>query len=188
MSLPQEPRSWQKPGFLVSTDKTLLSIPSINHAFGLDMIYWTQPVPDAILQTIIDNSFCFGLYKIKSITDQNGTDSTDASRHQLRQPFQAKDLIQIGFARVVGDMVTFAYFTDLYVLPEYQGVGVGGWIIDCLAELLDEMPYLRWAMLRTSMEKSRDAYVKRLGMAVLPSGDIKDGPVMMGRKGKVGGP
>lgn len=85
-------------------------------------------------------------------------------------------------------MVTFAYFTDLYVLPEYQGLGVGGWIIDCLAELLDEMPYLRWAMLRTSMEKSRDAYVKRLGMAVLKSGDIKEGPVMMGRKGRVGGP
>lgn len=184
MSLPKEPRSWQKPGFLVSTDKSLLSIPSINHAFSLDIIYWTQPVPDTVLQTIIDNSFCFGLYQI--ITTTNGTDSTNEQPPQ--QPFQAKDLKQIGFARVVGDMVTFAYFTDLYVLPEYQGLGVGGWIIDCLAELLDEMPYLRWAMLRTSMEKSRDAYVKRLGMAVLKSGDIKEGPVMMGRKGRVGGP
>lgn len=61
-------------------------------------------------------------------------------------------------------------------------------MIDCIGELLGEMPYLRWAMLRTSMEKSRDAYVKRLGMAVLRSGDIEDGPVMMGVKGKKGGP
>jgi hypothetical protein len=54
-----------------------------------------------------------------------------------------------------------------------------------MGELLEEMPYLRWAMLRTSMEASQSAYEKRLGMAVLQSEDIKKGPVMMGRKGRV---
>jgi hypothetical protein len=184
MSLPKDPRSWQKSGFLISTDKSLLSIPAINHAFSLDIIYWTQPVPDNIMQGIVDNSFCFGLYEI--VTSHK--DTTDDSQQQQEPTFQAEDLKQIGFARIVGDMVTFAYLTDLYVLPEYQGQGVGGWIIDCIGEMLEEMPYLRWAMLRTSMEKSRDAYVKRLGMAVLQSGEIENGPVMMGRKGKKGGP
>lgn len=179
MSLPKKPRSWQRPGFVVSTDKTLLSLPAINHAFGLDIVYWTRPVPDDILQSIIDNSFCFGLYEISH--KQDGS----ANGHQGPK---ADDLKQIGFARIVGDMVTFAYLTDLYILPEYQGLGLGGWIIDCIGELLEEMPYLRWAMLRTSMEKSQSAYEKRLGMAVLQSGDIKNGPVMMGRKGRVGGP
>ena len=178
MSLPKEPRSWQKAGFLISTDKTLLSVSAINHAFGLDIVYWTQPVPEDVVQNIIDNSFCFGLYGVNgNQNDSNG-----------QQDPKATDLKQIGFARIVGDMVTFAYLTDLYVLPEYQGRGLGGWMIDCMGELLEEMPYLRWAMLRTSMEASQSAYEKRLGMAVLLSGDIKKGPVMMGKKGRVGGP
>lgn len=61
-------------------------------------------------------------------------------------------------------------------------------MIDCIGEVVDQMPYLRWAMLRTSLEQSRVAYEKRLGMKVLLSGDIKDGPVMMGKKGVAGGP
>jgi hypothetical protein len=183
MSLPKDPRSWQKSGFLISTDKSLLSIPAINHAFSLDIIYWTQPVPDNIMQGIVDNSFCFGLYEVTT-TNPN----PNSTNGQQCETFQKEHLKQIGFARLVGDMITFAYLTDLYVLPGYQGLGHGGWMIDCIGELLGEMPYLRWAMLRTSMEKSRDAYVKRLGMAVLRSGDIEDGPVMMGVKGKKGGP
>lgn len=179
MSLPKEPRSWQKAGFLLSTDKTILSVSAINHAFSLDIVYWTQSVPENVMQNIIDNSFCLGLYEVNN--NQNG--SADG-QHDPR----TDNLKQIGFARIVGDMVTFAYLTDLYVLPEYQGLGLGGWIIDCMGELLGEMPYLRWAMLRTSMEASQRSYEKRLGMAVLQSGDIKKGPVMMGRKGEVGGP
>lgn len=179
MSLPEEPRSWQKPGFLVSTDKSLLSIPAINHAFGLDIVYWTKPVPEGILQKIIENSFCFGLYEVT-----NKPDSVANGHAEVK----ADNLKQIGFARLVGDMVTFAYFTDLYVLPEYQGLKLGGWVIDCIGELLNEMPYLRWAMLRTSLEQSQIAYEKRLGMEVLQSGDVKKGPIMMGRRGKVGGP
>jgi GNAT superfamily N-acetyltransferase len=174
MSLPDKPLTWQRPGFLISTDKTLLSLQSINHAFSLDIIYWTNPVPEPILATIVDNSFCLGLYEIS-----NTSSSTTP---------KPEDLKQIGFARLVGDKVTFAYFTDLYVLPGYQGLGLGGWVIDCIGEVVDQMPYLRWAMLRTSLEESRLAYEKRLGMRVLLSGDIKDGPVMMGKRGVNGGP
>jgi ribosomal protein L27 len=41
-------------------------------------------------------------------------------------------------------------------------------------------------MLRTSVEKSKESYQKRLGMSVLESGDIREGPVMMGKKGRAG--
>ncbi|KAJ5404439.1 hypothetical protein N7509_004310 [Penicillium cosmopolitanum] len=175
MSLPDKSLTWQRPGFLISTDKTLLSLQSINHAFSLDIVYWTNLVPENILSTIVENSFCFGLYEVS-----NSSTTTTTSN--------VEDLKQIGFARLVGDKVTFTYFTDLYVLPPYQGLGLGGWVIDCIGEVVDQMPYLRWAMLRTSLEQSRVAYEKRLGMKVLLSGDIKDGPVMMGKKGVVGGP
>lgn len=190
MSLTQKSQSWQKPGFLISTDKTLLSIPAINHAFGLDLIYWTNPVPETVLQEIVDNSFCLGLYAIcdSSTTPLNAESLSNGDKDKDNFKPDSKKLKQIGFARLVGDLITFAYFTDLYVLPEYQGLGLGGWLIDCIGEVLDGMPYLRWAMLRTSLEKSQIAYERKLGMKVLQSGEIQDGPVMMGKKGRLGGP
>ena len=36
---------------------------------------------------------------------------------------------QIGFARVVTDRATFAYLCDVYVLEEYQGRGLGAWMM-----------------------------------------------------------
>lgn len=173
MSLPNKPLTWHRPGFQISTNKSLLSLDSINHAFSLDTVYWTNPVPTEILAKIVENSFCLGLYEVSN------SSTTDAENPKLEQ---------IGFARLVGDSITFAYFTDLYVLPQYQGLGLGGWVIDCIGEIVDQMPYLRWAMLRTSLEQSRVAYEKRLGMQVLLSGNVRDGPVMMGKRGVTGGP
>ncbi|PYH94533.1 hypothetical protein BO71DRAFT_398805 [Aspergillus ellipticus CBS 707.79] len=92
----------------------------------------------------------------------------------------------MGFAALVTVNVTFAYLTDLFVLPEYQGLGLGGWLLDCGDELLSPLPHLRWVMLRTAMEKSKQSYERGLGMGVLESGDIRQGPVMMGKKGKAG--
>lgn len=182
MSLQTDPQYWSRNGFLISTEKSLLSIPSINHAFGQDFMYWVNPVPDGILKGIVDSSFCFGLYKVihKAIA-ANGSGAKARPGE-----FETNDIEQIGFARLITDNITFAYLTDLYVLPEYQGLGLGGWLIDCVNEVLSKLPYLRWVMLRTSVKKSQDSYTKRLGMSVLESGDIMNGPVMMGKKGRAG--
>ncbi|KAE8381313.1 hypothetical protein BDV26DRAFT_255739 [Aspergillus bertholletiae] len=183
MSLPIEPQVWSRKRFMISTDPTLLSLSAINKAFGEEFIYWARPVPEDVLQGIIDNSFCFGLYELPEASTEN------APIHEGKSTCGVgKDMKQIGFARLVGDKVTFAYLTDLYVLPAYQGFGLGGWLIDCVGEVLKPLPHLRWTMLRTSVEKSQESYEKRLGMAVLKSGHISDGPVMMGRKGVAGGP
>ncbi|KAK9365535.1 hypothetical protein V1509DRAFT_612478 [Lipomyces kononenkoae] len=173
MSLPTEPRFWCRNRFIISTDTQLLSISSINHAFGQDFMYWTGPVPDHVLQNIVNNSFCFGLYEVVHSTINSHVDTSQVVRPEY--------LNQIGFARLITDNVTFAYLTDVYVLPTYQGLGLGGWLIDCIHELLSALPYLRWFMLRTSKEKSKESYEKRLGMSVLQSGNIREGPVMMGR-------
>ncbi|OOF93614.1 hypothetical protein ASPCADRAFT_209558 [Aspergillus carbonarius ITEM 5010] len=163
MSLPTIPQTWHRDEFLISNDKTLLSIPSINAAFNSDDMYWAESFPDNVLQDVINNSFCLGLYTTASKTPK-----------------------QIGFARLVTDNITFAYLTDVYVLPEYQGRGLGGWLLDCMAEVLAPLPYLRWTMLRTSTAKSRESYERRMGMRVLCNGDVKDGAVMMGKKGQGG--
>ncbi|KAE8362751.1 hypothetical protein BDV27DRAFT_146694 [Aspergillus caelatus] len=182
MSLQTDPQCWSRNDFLISTDKNLLSIPSINHAFGQDFMYWVNPVPDHILESVVDRSFCFGLYKVI----HNPVAANGNGAKPQPDEFKTTDIEQIGFARLITDNITFAYLTDLYVLPEYQGLGLGGWLIDCVNEVLSELPYLRWVMLRTSVKKSKDSYTKRLGMGVLESGDIMNGPVMMGKKGRAG--
>ncbi|GES59644.1 GNAT family N-acetyltransferase [Aspergillus terreus] len=163
MALPSEPRVWTKNEFTVSTDRSLLSVDSINAAFAQDFMYWTKPFPDDILRQILDQSFCFGVYKPNPTSD---------------------NLQQIGFARLVTDTITFAYLTDVYILPEYQGLGLGGWLLDCVDELIRPLPYLRWSMLRTSSEKSKQSYEKRMDMVVLDCGNTQEGAIMMGRKGK----
>ncbi|GAM33576.1 hypothetical protein TCE0_011r00574 [Talaromyces pinophilus] len=173
MSLATEPQTWHRDAFIISTDKNLLSIASINAAFGSEFMYWTISIPDQVLKQIIQNSFCFGLFKTPSNQQQEASAG-------------GKDYEQIGFARLVTDSVTFAYLTDVYVLPEYQGVGLGGWLLDCVNESLEALPYLRWTMLRTSSQRSRESYERRMGMSVLSAGEVGDGPVMMGKKGKGG--
>ena len=154
-----EPQTWTRGQYHITSDKSLLDLTAINNAFDQDWIYWTTRAPEEILQQAIQGSFCLGLY--------NTNDNT-----------------QIGFVRLITDNTTFAYVTDLYVLPEYQGTGLGGWLIDCIDEYLEAKPYLRWTMLRTSQGKSREAYEKRLGMVVLESRAEESGPWMMGKKGK----
>lgn len=165
-----KPLSWSRDSYYISSDKNLLSLPAINAAFAQPWMYWTQSFPEATLQDLIDNSFCLGLYKTS--TDPVDVDSTRTATAGE----------QIGFSRLVTDNVTFAYLTDIYVLPEYQGLGLGTWLIECTDEVLRGMPVLRWAMLRTSGERSIERYKKRLGMDVLSSDPIQ-GPAMMGRRG-----
>lgn len=173
MSLPTEPQSWHREGFIISTDKNLLSIPSINTAFGAEFMYWTNSIPEQLLEQIIQNSFCFGLYKAPASQQQEASTGEEEGGYE-----------QIGFARLITDSITFAYLTDVYVLPEYQGVGLGGWLLDCVDESLKVLPHLRWTMLRTSSQRSRESYERRMEMSVLSFGDVRDGPVMMGKRGQ----
>jgi len=41
---------------------------------------------------------------------------------------------QIGFARVVSDLVTFAWIADVIVDPRYRSKGIGKWLMDCVME------------------------------------------------------
>jgi GNAT superfamily N-acetyltransferase len=52
---------------------------------------------------------------------------------------------QIGFARAVSDEVAMAYLADVFVLPEWQGRGLG---TELVREVVDGGPYahLRWLL------------------------------------------
>lgn len=84
--------------FLISDNKAHLSIPTI-HKYLSEESYWAKGRPYNIVARSIDNSMCIGAFT------------------RVRN--------QAGFARVVTDLSTTYYICDLFVLPEYQGNGIG---------------------------------------------------------------
>ena len=87
--------------FLVSDDPDRLDVAAI-HAY-LTRSYWSEGIPLETVRRALSASLCVGLY------------------HEGRQ---------IGLARVITDRTTFAYLCDVYVLEEYQGQGLGTWLME----------------------------------------------------------
>ena len=89
-----------KDQFRVTTDIAQMDLEAI-HAY-LTRSYWAEGISQALMARAMAGSLCFGLF--------------DAAR-------------QIGFARVITDRATYAYLCDVYVLEEYQGRGLGTWMM-----------------------------------------------------------
>lgn len=158
-------------------DKSLLSVVKLNEEFEKDYIYWTTSIPEEELQTAIDSSLCFGLFE--RIHDA----TTDCGNHEASKialPEQSSPLKQIGFARLVTDNVTFFYLCDVFVMPKYQGKGLGSFLVQCIKEVVDGMKHLRRFILMTG-DKNTGKYYERL-MDVKMLGEIGN-VYILGRKG-----
>lgn len=94
---------WRKNSYLVSTDREKLDVKAI-HRY-LTRSTCAKGINLDTVATSIENSLNFGIY-----------------HHDT----------QIGFARLITDFATFAYLCDVYVLEEYQGEGLGRWMMECL--------------------------------------------------------
>lgn len=157
--------TWSKDFYMISTDWTLLPIQKLNEAFASSDMYWALPMPEEVIRETLERSLCFGLY-------EKGTD-------------ERLDLELVGFARCVTDFTTFVYLTDVYVWPTHQGSGLGKWLIMCVQEVIESMPYLRRSMLFTSdWERSVPFYKKLMGMELVGSKDGSEGgPAVLQQKG-----
>lgn len=62
---------------------------------------------------------------------------------------------------MVTDDVTFAYLTDIYILPEHRGRGLRRWMLECLNEIVRGWKYLRRFMFLTT--DAMDLYRHILG-------------------------
>jgi GNAT superfamily N-acetyltransferase len=51
----------------------------------------------------------------------------------------------IGCARAVTDFARFAYLSDVFVLPEHRGHGLGRWLVETMIEH-PEIPGVRWVL------------------------------------------
>lgn len=94
--------TFRKDRYTVTTDPAFFQIDAI-HDF-LSQSSWAPGIDAETVSLSIENSLCFGLL--------------DGSE-------------QIGFVRLVTDHATFGYLCDVYVLEEYQKMGLGRWLIEC---------------------------------------------------------
>ncbi|HKW49081.1 MAG TPA: GNAT family N-acetyltransferase, partial [Gemmatimonadaceae bacterium] len=97
-----EPREWVCGAFVISTDRQRLDI-DVVHRY-LTSSYWAAGMPRALLERGIENSLTFGIY------------------HGDRQ---------VGFARVITDLATYAYLSDVFVLEDSRGQGLSKWLMEC---------------------------------------------------------
>jgi GNAT superfamily N-acetyltransferase len=82
-----------------------------------------------------------------------------------------EQLPQIGFARLITDETTFAYLTDVYILPAYTGKGLGKQLISCVKDQLDQWPHLRGILLYADAGKAVEFYEKFLGTREFTQGE-----------------
>lgn len=96
---------WRKDKYLVSTDKSMLSLEVVSD-FLINKSYWAQDRTREQIENSINNSLCFGVY--------------DGSR-------------QIGFARVVTDYSVMYWLCDVFIDEKYRGQGLGKLLVECVA-------------------------------------------------------
>ncbi|PAE42385.1 GNAT family N-acetyltransferase [Bacillus sp. 7884-1] len=119
--------SWEKDGFLLSTDKQYLDTDVIHHFLSVDS-YWAKGITmEKVKKSIEKSSICFGMYE------------GDPAKGKAKQ---------IGFVRAVTDFVRFAWIMDVFVLHEYRGRGLSKWMMETMVEQ-SELKDVRKMMLCT---------------------------------------
>ena len=88
----------------VSCDKTLLDMNAIHRFLGEEST-WAIGIPFEVVKRSIDNSICFGAYE---------------------------DGEQVGFARVVTDLATYAYLADVFTVTSHRGRGISRRLVEAV--------------------------------------------------------
>ena len=108
---------WSKGDYEISTDPLRIDAPMV-HQFLTDS-YWAIGIPLETVRRSIENSINFGLYHGQQ---------------------------QVGFARIISDLATFAYLADVFVLPAYRGRGLSQWLMECIVSHPDLQGLRRWML------------------------------------------
>ncbi|CRL25196.1 Acyl-CoA N-acyltransferase [Penicillium camemberti] len=165
-----QPKTWTKGEYLVSTDTSLIPIQTLNTWYAGKEFYWAKPMPEPALRETIQNSLCFGLYHNPSQSDKSPENDTSNSTLEF-----------VGFARCVTDYTTFLFLTDVFVLSSIQGLGLGTWLVTCVQEIIETMPYLRRSLLLTGdWKRSVPFYEKVMDMELMVCNPPVDGKDAVG--------
>ena len=123
---------------VVSTDRSRLDLDVI-HGF-LTTAYWSKGVPRETVARSMEHSLCFGAF--------------DGDR-------------QVGFARVISDLTTFAYICDVFALESHRKRGVG----KSLMAAIMAHPELQGLRLWTLFTRDAHGLYRQFGFTSLASAD-----------------
>lgn len=59
-----DPKSWYRDSFMISTAQQLIQLDAVNEAMGSDMMYWAKKMEPKALKKMLGRSLCFGLYEL----------------------------------------------------------------------------------------------------------------------------
>jgi GNAT superfamily N-acetyltransferase len=122
---------WRRGDYSISTDTRYLDLGMIER-FLAEEAYWALGrTAEKVRRSIENSAVCFGVY------------AGDLTQAPVRQ---------VGFARLVSDMATFAWLCDVFVLPEARGHGLGKWLVEVVVETA------RAANVRRVLLATRDAH------------------------------
>jgi GNAT superfamily N-acetyltransferase len=108
---------WKRDVYLISTDPARLDRELIHEFIGSS--YWAARIPRAVVDRSIDHSLPFGLF--------------EGDR-------------QVGFARVISDLATFAYIADVFVLESHRGRGLALWLTQVILSHPELQGLRRWLL------------------------------------------
>lgn len=132
---------------LLSTDRT-----RIDQRAVLEMLHgshWGGAVTADILARSIENSLCVGVY--------------DGGR-------------QLGFARAVTDLATFAYLTDVIVADDARGGGIGSWMIEAILAHPDMQGLRRVSLLTRDAQRLYERFGFSTRMATSTYMELRPAP------------
>jgi ribosomal protein S18 acetylase RimI-like enzyme len=118
------PLEWQRGAYTVSTVRDRLEPRRILAL--LEATHWGGGLTLPVLERALAHSVCFGLY-----------DETEL----------------VGFGRVVTDLATYGYLTDVVIAPEHRGRGLGAWLTRCILEHPELQGFRRLALLTLDAER-----------------------------------
>tara|TARA_R110001606_G_scaffold79901_1_gene184293 strand:- start:11598 stop:11873 length:276 start_codon:yes stop_codon:yes gene_type:complete len=88
-------------GYRVSSHREEMDFDAI-HTY-ISSTYWAEGIPKETFKKALDNSLCFGVF------------SSEGK--------------QVGFARMITDLATFAYLADVFIDEAHRGKGLSKWLM-----------------------------------------------------------
>ena len=117
------PQECTRASFVISTDRTRLDLEATLRL--LHTTRWAETLTSQVLERIVANSVCLGIYT---------------------------DTRQMGFGRVVSYLATYAYLTDFVIEESYRGQDLGKWLVECVLSHPDFQRLRRIALVTMSAQ------------------------------------
>jgi GNAT superfamily N-acetyltransferase len=133
------PVEWSRGAWVVSTRRDRLDVDAVLAL--LRESHWGYALTADRLRTAMVHSVCFGVHDGPAL---------------------------IGFARVVTDLATYGYVTDVVVGAGWRGRGIGTWLTECILTHPELQGFRRLALLTRDAEAlyARAGFVTGAGQLV----------------------